>query len=551
MSVTPGPGRLRLRGVLPAGAAQRFVICIPGWSARTNDLPAPVDVGRLREAAADHWTRLLADTTQVDVPVPLLGHFIRSTQVHCLMAARNESDAARVAPWIAADTYGPLDTEAQAVILGMDLMGHHEFARRCHEFFIHSYSGDGLLAKGYTLMGTGQHLWTLAEHFKRTKDTEWLRGCVPDLLRSCEWIERQLEKTKKLDAQGRPLPEYGLMPPGVLADWNRYAYYFYANAHFQAGLRGVADMLADIGHPRAERIRSLADEYRANILRAYRWNQARMPVVPLRDGTWVPPCPSSLYCFGLTRDFYGGVSATGHDVEVGGNHLIPLGLIEPDSREAERIIDYMEDRWFLIDGIFGAYPAAQNEHDWFNRGGFSKLQPHYTRTADIHALRDDVKPFIRTYFNTFPVLLNRENLTYWEHMNNGGAWDKTHESGWFLQMTRTMLLTERRDELWLAPSVPCNWLRDGMSLAIRNAPTYFGPISYRLDSHVAAGFVEAEIDAPRRTTPGMIALRIRHPEGKPIRTVRVDGRSPARTEADGQTIRIEPADAVIRLHIEF
>ena len=161
-----------------------------------------------------------------------------------------------------------------------------------------------------------------------------------------------------------------------------------------------------------------------------------MPVVPLRDGTWVPPCPSSLYCYGLTREFFGGVSAIGHDVEVGGNHLIPLGLLPPMGREADAIVDYLEDRWFLIDGIFGAYPAAENDEDWFNRGGFAKLQPHYARTTDIHALRDDVRPFIRTYFNTFPVLLNRENLTFWEHMNHGGAWNKTHESAWFLQMTR-------------------------------------------------------------------------------------------------------------------
>ena len=41
------------------------------------------------------------------------------------------------------------------------------------------------------------------------------------------------------------------------------------------------------------------------------------------------------------------------------------------------------DRWFLIDGIFDAYPAKENEADWFNRGGFSKLQPHYARTSDI------------------------------------------------------------------------------------------------------------------------------------------------------------------------
>ena len=329
------------------------------------------------------------------------------------------------------------------------------------------------------------------------------------------------------------LPEYGLVPPGVLADWNRYAYYFYANAHYCAGLEAAARALADIEHPDAATIRRAAAEYREDLLRAWRWQQARMPVVPLRDGTWVPPCPSSLYWFGLTRDFFGGVSATGHDVEVGGNHLIPLGILPPQGREAGWLTDYLEDRWFLIDGIFGAYPAQENEADWFNRGGFAKLQPHYARTSDIHALRDDVKAFVRTYFNTFPVLLNRENLAFWEHMNNGGAWNKTHESGWFLQMTRTMLLTERGDELWLAPFVTNNWLKDGMTVAVRNAPTRFGEVSYRIRSSAARGLIEAAIEPPLRNPPECLVLRLRHPEGKPMRAVTVDGRPHVDFDAGG------------------
>jgi len=488
---------------------------------------------------------------QIELPEPLLNDVIRATQVQCLLVARTAADGEQVEPWIAAAAYGPLDTEAQAVILGMDLMGHHDFARRSHHFFINSYNADGMLARGYTLMGTGQHLWTLAEHFFLTRDAEWLRGVADQIVRPCDWIARQLEKTKRLDASGQKLPEYGLLPPGVLADWNRYAYYLYANAHLDAGVRDVAAALAEIGHPRAAELARLAADYRNNIVRAFQWNQARMPVVPLRDGTWVPPCPSSLYCYGLTRDFYGGVSATGHDVEVGGNHLIPLGLIDPRGREAGWIINYMEDRWFLIDGIFKAYPAAENEKDWFNRGGFSKLQPHYTRTADIHALRDDVKAFIRTYLNTFPVLLNRENLTFWEHMNNGGAWNKTHESGWFLEMTRTMLLMERGDELWLTPFVTGNWLKHGMTISVSNAPTTFGPVSYQLRSGVDDGRIEATIEPPGRIRPQAVVLRVRHPEGLPIRGVVVNDEPHRDFDPQTGTIRLRQPASSLHIQVEY
>ena len=93
------------------------------------------------------------------------------------------------------------------------------------------------------------------------------------------------------------------------------------------------------------------------------------------------------------------------------------------------------------------------------------MQPYYCRIAEIHAQRDDVKPFIRSYFNVIPALVNFEDLTFWEDMGtNGfanGAWNKTHETGWFLAQTRTMFVAERDDELWLAPFVTEQWLKDG------------------------------------------------------------------------------------------
>jgi len=52
---------------------------------------------------------------QVETPDPLLNHVIRSSQVRCLIAARNEAEGARVAPWIAAMSYGPLESEANSV----------------------------------------------------------------------------------------------------------------------------------------------------------------------------------------------------------------------------------------------------------------------------------------------------------------------------------------------------------------------------------------------------------------------------------------------------
>ena len=159
--------------------------------------------------------------------------------------------------------------------------GQTEFARRSLEFFLKMCNKQGFITTGYTLVGTGEVLWTLGEHYERTRDRAWMKKVAPDVVRICQWVIRQREKTKRLDARGQKVPEYGLMPPGVTADWNRYAYRFFNEPSTMRDLKSAGQALADIGDPAAPAILEDAKQYREDIVRAYRWTQARMPVVPL------------------------------------------------------------------------------------------------------------------------------------------------------------------------------------------------------------------------------------------------------------------------------
>ena len=368
----------------------------------------------------------------------------------------------------------------------------------------------------------------------------WLRAAAPELARVGEWIVRQTDKTSQPAAEGRP--EFGLMPPGVLADWNAFAYHFANNAYYYAALRELGAMLSEIQDPRGAMFTERASRLRANTLRAYHWTQARSPAVALRNGAWTPHYPSQVHSPGALGDFFPGQDAGRswcYDVEIGAHQLVPTGVMEANSPEVERMLEHMEDVQFLADGWFD-YPAATNHADWFNLGGFSKVQPYYTRNAEIYALRDDVKPFLRSYFNSLAAMLNPEVLTLWEHFNHSGAWDKTHETGYFLHQTREMLVQERGDELWLAPLITSNWLADGMSVAVTNAPTRFGRVSYRLTSHVRNGVIEAHIEPPARSAPKAIVLRLRHPDGKTLRAVTVNGKPHTDFDAKSETVRIVP-----------
>ncbi len=538
---------------LASGEERRLTVYLRGEGLRPEETTSLGDASSLRRCTEHYWRKILDTAARISTPDPRLNDLIRSSQVRCLIDARSEAGGSRIGASIAAMSYGPLESEAHSVIRGMDFLGHHEFARRGLEFFRHRYSTNGFLTTGYTTFGTAWHLWALGEHYQLTRDTNWIKEIAPELARACHWIVRQTEKTRRLAPGGNPVPEYGLMPPGVLADWNAFAYHYTMNAYYFAALREVSKALADIGHPDAMQFAHEAEKLRKETLRAYAWTQARSPALPLRDGTWIPHYPSQVHSPGPLGQFFPGQDAGRswcYDVELGAHQLVPTGILKPDSREVARMMDHMEDVQFLASGWFD-YAGDSNRADWFNLGGFSKVQPYYTRNCEIDALRDDVKPFIRSYFNSIASLLNPEVLTFWEHFHHSGAWDKTHETGYFLHQTRTMFVQERGEELWLAPFVPADWLATGRTIQVDNIPTRFGPVSFRIDSHLDEGRVDAVIDLSSTRLPDKVVLRLRHPDSRPIHAVRVIGGTGRALNAKLQTVSVRPKAARLELRADF
>ena len=97
-----------------------------------------------------------------------------------------------------------------------------------------------------------------------------------------------------------------------------------------------------------------------------------------------------------------------------------LGLLDPQSRDVTEMIDHLEDVQFLRSG-WGDYAAAQNAATFSTTAASPKVQPYYCRNAELYALRDNVKPFVRTYFNSLASLISRPYLSIREHFHRGGA----------------------------------------------------------------------------------------------------------------------------------
>ena len=406
------------------------------------------------------------------------------------------------------------------------------------------------MSHGYTLIGTGQHLWWSADHYRLTGDEAWWSGVTPKLAKMCHWVVAQTGKTRRRDPYGWPVPQYGLVPPGTVADWQDWGYSYSLNGYYYAGLANAARALAASGNPEADSFAQAAAEFGSNIRRAYAWTTARTPVVQRRDGAWIPGSPFQALCPGPSPQFFPNYHGSWiYDAELGAHNLVDEGVLDPQGPQAAFAADYLEDRQF-IDNEFGVITAEATRKDWFNRGGFGRAQPFYGRFVQMHAQRDDVKPFIRSYFNQLGVMFNREDLSIYE---NPGAsvWNKTFETGNFLQQSRMMFVMERDNTLWLAPFVTTHWMKDGMRVVVKNAPTCFGPVSYRIESHADQGFVEAVVEPLTRGKPDRVVLRLRHPAGKPMKAVTVNGQSHDRFDAARETVTIEPGTTAITIRATY
>jgi hypothetical protein len=102
-----------------------------------------------------------------------------------------------------------------------------------------------------------------------------------------------------------------------------------------------------------------------------------------------------------------------------------------------------------------------------------------------------------------------------------------------------MLIQEQEgDTLFLLAATPRKWLEEGNQIEVRRAPTYFGPLSMTVESCAATGTIRASIDMPQRSRPRALLVRLRHPAGKRMSAVKVNGVDWPLFEPDQEWVRI-------------
>ena len=118
----------------------------------------------------------------------------------------------------------------------------------------------------------------------------------------------------------------------------------------------------------------------------------------------------------------------------------------------------------------------------------------------------------------------------------GGPFYKTSDEAAFLTWLRLMLVRESGDRLYVDSGAPRAWFLPGRAIEVDRAATFFGELSFRIESHTERGFIEAHISPPQRSRPKEIVLRLRHPSGKRMVRVELSGKNWTQFVPDRETI---------------
>lgn len=553
---------------LAGGEAHTITLAMPFVSltdAQEWEKVVALDYEAKLTEVTDYWRSYVEGGGQIEVPDQVFSDFHKAVRVH--VGINVDKDPATGMYIVPAGTwaYGACGNEACWQITMLDQAGHHDRAGAYLETFLRTQgvleldgnfaSKDGVLQAmdlddGQPVRGGfsyntdhGYIMECLANHYRFTRDQAWLERVALHLIAACNFVIREREHTKVHDTAGQPVPEWGLLPAGHLEDNPEWRYWFAVNAHAYSGLKAIAEVLAEIEHPEAERLAREVKAYRADIRAAARQAMVEAPVVQLLDGTYIPHMPTRIGLRGREWGWF-------REAAYGALHLLEGYVFDPNEEEMTWVLKDLEDNLF-VSRNWGR--PVDLERYWFSHGGVT-IQPSLTDLAIDYLRRGQIKHALRALFNHFAASIYADVNVFTEHpvieLGHGvGPFYKTSDEAKWLVWLRSFLLREEGDSLHLAAGVPRAWLAPGRTFGVRDLASFFGPLTYRVQSGSAETTVEVE--APDRRPPQMLIAHLRRPENQMIQTVTVNGKTHTDFDAETEIVRIKAPVGKLVIRVDY
>ncbi|MCX6377260.1 MAG: hypothetical protein NTU88_14715, partial [Armatimonadetes bacterium] len=344
----------------------------------------------------------------------------------------------------------------------------------------------------------GQTLWVTCEHWKLTGDRKWLSANYEAVRRAAGWIIRSVEQEKKRLGDPNHVA-YGLLTEGLMegAPWHHAVYF---NAWAVYGLEVSSEMASALNKADdAKRFKSEASNLRSALRRSLQKSFVRKNLftgyIPSS-----PENPQDVCAWAMSALVRGNKVLSPHD---------PLVDASWKYREA-----YASKTGGLMD-----WPYIHT--DWalgyLDRGEPDRCtQLFYTYLSLASGTLDWGEWYaLNKKFDQFdPPLIAAEADSEMPHTESCAA---------FMLLFRSMMLRELDDDLHIAPAAPRKWLAPGGHYGVKNAPSHFGRVDYRISMDSGGKIVRASIDLKGDRMPARLLVHFRTPADHGIESAKING----------------------------
>lgn len=513
----------------------------------------PDDAGLYRSTGFDvalatfkrYWNDMLAPAMTLDLPEARLNALYKAVLAQVFINADGDIMPYGSEPSVyAGNVYGIEEFYA------MIALAHAGFGADAQRYLAATYLTPAFLRKAPVFTAYAerhqQYRNGLAPSYATSlyrivRDRQWIEEYLP-LVRQCaEWTIENRRQTMIMEDDRKPL-HWGLLPKwsygGDLSGLQCYT--LFSNLACWKGLVDTAWLLDDLGDAAgAQRYRDEASDFRICIDRAL-------------EGTFLPnhqpPClPLHLYVTdpepeGECADFYQVMAVV----------LLHLLALAPGGRQERYITDFIEQ----TNRLFCLMPRFRRD---VGAGGLDGLYGIGYVQSKLH--QDRIPEFLLAFYGYQAFNMEREtfssretNLIYASDLQLRTPFPIPEASDPLpcssvvaLDFLRHLLVTEELDgaglfsgNLLILFGAPREWFRNGQRIAFADAATHFGKMSCTVTSEVAQGRIRAVVRPPLRNAWNRLHLRLRHPDGLPMRRVTVNGSPWTAVDTARELIALQP-----------
>jgi hypothetical protein len=497
------------------------------------------------------WSGLLAKAARIDVPEPRVNNVWRAILLQNFVLA----DGPRF-------TYGSGLMYNDSTYPQENGFGAHTFAMYGFKDYADALQ-PWFIGMCVTPQGAGRKyqnrramvLHHLLENYRLTGKRDLFDRFKEDYYRVAEEIIADRHSTMVEENGEKPL-HWGLLPPdkpGV--DVQASTQTVYVLGHNITNCQGLADFgrfltVTGIDGERGRRYLAEAADFRETLLNVMERAAIRMPDRP-------PFVDLQTLYFSRTPDYgpkpyddlaLGRLQGAYFHYWVDMN--FHFNFFNPDDAPGQWLADYTQQRNGFALGLTRArgmqdkpsgsvnpvydagyynYELRRGDIDRFLIGFYGRLA--FGMSRYVYASSEG-QPFIR--YNTVKGGFVGAAYPFPNSASNADT---------LLMLRNALVLEELKNDvetgdIFLLRGAPRAWFEDGKRISASGLATYFGDVSFVVESKLKQGGITARIDAPARNPYKRLLLNLRHPSQAPMRRVLVNGKEYRDCDFENGVVRL-------------